>query len=610
MNIAELQRKFPWRKSLDALIAPENMYVTIDGECDPETLWLLLSDTSRFNRALGLSRREENEQAGQLVSVEKILGWKQISIEIPWDWVKGQYFVIHRKYKQGFALAAKVIVYIERLQNIECAQKQQIRIHMEYSFLPSNFIFRFILKIGLKRLKPLVSQLLIKLIEQAKDFKQEDNLYPQVYTRKTKCVWTSALKERLFEYRKLFIKRNTPLELVQKIFNLLECEDEFELSRIKPVILAKQWGHSLDQILDGLIFGTKIGMFQMKWAAVCPHCRGPRQEFSHLIEIRARYICEACSTSFTTANENSIEVYFAPDDSLIKINKIFYCVAEPAKKGHILIQHEIGGGSTADFAIRIKENLAYRVRILGKVRDEMALKFDNAKYPEIVFNGTCLESRSFCPLDHTVRFTNKLSSPIVFILEEMWWGRSIMPPSYVLLHPTFKEIFCEEVMSGEVQMNLGGKTVVAISGKRNDHPSDLASFFDSIKKDILKKNGRVIRSTESAVFILFEDPFEGSEFLNYLFDLELFCQKMPELKVAVDHGACYSANLNNSLEFYGNPFKNAIKLCLLSDDSCMLLTEDYFELIRGKAGHISNRIEPIRLRLEGEQEKLVYAINF
>ena len=127
MNLDEFLKVFPWDKrgftvgsSLDSLWEFElDVRVT--------ELWEHLVDTSRFNRALGLSKMEYEEIDGRLHGSTVNAGFEQAWIEEPWQWIEGRSVIGGRVYSKGFARSVRVIY---DLSSLDAGTKTCLRVYM------------------------------------------------------------------------------------------------------------------------------------------------------------------------------------------------------------------------------------------------------------------------------------------------------------------------------------------------------------------------------------------------------------------------------------------------------------------------------------------------
>src|SRR5690349_9836243 len=80
---------------------------------DPDTVWRLMSDTSRVNRALGVSEMKFEEKDGKRFGSSRNGGVRHEWVEVPWNWVAGQWLDSTRIYDRGFSRAVYAVQRFE-----------------------------------------------------------------------------------------------------------------------------------------------------------------------------------------------------------------------------------------------------------------------------------------------------------------------------------------------------------------------------------------------------------------------------------------------------------------------------------------------------------------
>jgi len=117
----------------------------------------------------------------------------------------------------------------------------------------------------------------------------------------------SALDERLEELERA--KKWSP-RVVSRLESFIRTEDDFQMFRINPLRFAADRGISEGEAIDLFLYGTKAGLFRMRWELVCPVCGSPIQSFSELRMLRSHYFCVLCQIGTDAALDDFIQVNF------------------------------------------------------------------------------------------------------------------------------------------------------------------------------------------------------------------------------------------------------------------------------------------------------------
>ncbi|HNK94186.1 MAG TPA: adenylate/guanylate cyclase domain-containing protein, partial [Leptospiraceae bacterium] len=118
LTLEEFLKLYPWEEKYTAN-KPNRMdwFWNFELEIEPNSLWPFISDTSRLNQAMGLSKMTFEEKEGILYGKAKNAGIDLEWIEVPWNWVSGKYLVSIREYSKGFAYTVKAIFHLEKIND-------------------------------------------------------------------------------------------------------------------------------------------------------------------------------------------------------------------------------------------------------------------------------------------------------------------------------------------------------------------------------------------------------------------------------------------------------------------------------------------------------------
>jgi hypothetical protein len=68
----------------------------------PEDVWPIVADTSRINRALGTAEMHFEDRGAETRGWSKNGGFRHEWLEVPWNWVAGEWLESVRVYDKGF----------------------------------------------------------------------------------------------------------------------------------------------------------------------------------------------------------------------------------------------------------------------------------------------------------------------------------------------------------------------------------------------------------------------------------------------------------------------------------------------------------------------------
>src|SRR5688572_925264 len=109
----------------------------------PRSLWPLVSDTTRWNRAMGSSRMTFVEgDDGVVRGTSRPAGVPHEWLEVPWTWVAGRTLSNVRDYQRGFP---RLVRAIYRLEAIDA---ERTRFDVYFGWIPRGALSRAILKLA------------------------------------------------------------------------------------------------------------------------------------------------------------------------------------------------------------------------------------------------------------------------------------------------------------------------------------------------------------------------------------------------------------------------------------------------------------------------------
>src|SRR5262245_35393728 len=170
LDMKELLKLHPW----PAAFADESRlewFRHFDLKGEPDALWRVMSDTSRLNRALGVSEMHFEERDGKRFGSSRNGGVRHEWVEVPWDWVAGQWLTSVRIYDRGFS---KVVYAVQRLEKLATGS----RAYIYFGAVPRGVIGRTALKIGFPTVMTAYAKVLPALADQLDRLRPEALMLP------------------------------------------------------------------------------------------------------------------------------------------------------------------------------------------------------------------------------------------------------------------------------------------------------------------------------------------------------------------------------------------------------------------------------------------------
>lgn len=573
MDKDELLKQYPWEKEYHALDTPPvEWFWSFESSLSPEEIWPLISDTSRLNRALGLSQMKFEEKEGILHGEAVSLGIRLSWIEVPWNWVYGKNIISIRKYSKGFAKLVKAIFHLEKKED-----KTEITVY--FGWVPGNLFYKLFIKGTEKGILSRYKKIFKSFEEEKKAGNPLVRVLENNGTKNIQPVLTDKIDESISLLKRYDLNEGDIRTFLHYILN----GDELDLDRIRVLKLAESLKINAKDLLKVCLYATKAGILKMSWDLICPHCRGVRGEIQSLFEVPISANCEVCGIEFENSSENSLEVTFHIHPSIRNIPKILYCSAEPAKKNHIKVQKLIAPEETFEYKLQFSSGV-YRVRKLGEKQFQTINLVDYEKPSVIELNSDVPEDSGLFGINSFLRVRNKTKNSFVLIVEENEWDKYSLKPLHLFNLPEFYKIFPEERISPDLNLEIGVQTIlftdiVGSSGLYNINGDSLTfskvkRHFEDIHSIIIRYNGVIVKTIGDAVMAGF---LNSESALKASLDLIKFFKKSEiKIRISANTGKCIAVNLNTGIDYFGKTVNIAAKIQKFAGESQFVFTESFY----------------------------------
>jgi class 3 adenylate cyclase len=532
----------------------------------PEKLWPFISDTSRLNRALGTAEMTFVEKAGKRYGSAKPGGVRHEWLEVPWNWVAEQWLSSLRLYDRGFMTA---MYAIHRLEAIATGT----RAYLYYGAVPRNAIYAAAIKLGFPSLERAYKRVLPELATQL------DRIRPEILQLPPPALADESLA-RLDELRKQLIAEK--LDHVDLLVDWIRTGDDADLHRIQIRERARAWKVPELELLRTALHATRVGMLDLSWDTICPHCRGLRDETGTLADVAANGHCDVCAIDFTTEAAEAVEVTFRVHPSIRDVPEVLFCSAEPAKKDHVRVQAMLAPGERKT----LRPSLA-------PGRYVMWAGHRGGWYLDVEAGGPTEIEWADHPERHVVRagtrpaitFVNTGDEPELFSVERATWSDDALRPGTLLSFQDFRDLFSEDYIGADVKLAVGEQTLLftdvvgstAFYAERGDPGAfvEIKKHFDEVFAIVAGNRGAVVKTIGDAVMATFVSPVDAVRSAQKIH--ETFHPAREDtpirLRISLNTGPCIAVRLNSNADFFGGTVNIAAKLQALAEGHQIAMSE-------------------------------------
>jgi class 3 adenylate cyclase len=561
-KLSEFLARYPWPASMRAGHRPPLEFLwRFEIDAPLEAMWPLLSDTSRFNRALGLAEMHYEERDGQLFGTAVNGGMRQAWVEVPWQWIFGQHQIAIRDYSQGFGR------YVRGIYEVGEVSAESFVLWVYFGWIPRNFLGGWVLKLALPSLEHDYRRVLDGLASAAREARISP-LY-QVALLQLAPTEEVQLAGKVSE----LLAADQPPALVERLAQHLRCTDELELARIQPKRLAREWAVEPRALLELMLHATRVGLLDLAWDIVCPHCRGTRESHANLSRIPGESRCEVCEIGFDTRAEVSVEVTFKVNQAVRKVSERKWCAAEPAHRPHILVNLRLEPGERRRITLRLDEG-RYRLRCRGD-QDHAALELRDdgqASGESLVWTPSLRASAALLASEASFELHNDTELARDFILERAGWSDDALRPGDLLSLAAFRDLFSGDYLAADVQLVVGMQTLLftdmvgstSFYASRGDAEAfvQVRQHFSEIFEVVAIHDGVVVKTIGDAVMAAFADAASAVRAAHAI--QRRFPASREDLairvRISMNRGSCIAVRFNTDIDYFGNAVNLAAKL--------------------------------------------------
>jgi class 3 adenylate cyclase len=519
-------------------------------------LWPLLSNTNRFNKALGLpAMNPEPGSAGFAKPMtSRLFGMKLSWKEMPFEWVEGRFFKAVRLFDAG---------PFERFEggmefapgDCSCALK------IASDFTPRNALGSFLIRyfIGRKAMKDAES--LVRRIDESLKA-SGDEPFP------VRRVKTPARESALT--LKCEALHRAPIEkrIANRLETFLREGYDDQLARMRPYEFADSWGFNRCATLKVFLHAVKSGILDMNWDVLCPNCGGPKENIAHLKDIKGTAHCPSCGIEYGVNFDQAVELRFTVSPAVRPVEVALYCVGSPARAPFALAQLIVKPGETRTVEVDLKAE-SYRLRNLSSRKclwlrpsseGSTSLNVDFATCP-----GDC--ELPFKP--GAVKLVLQPGEELLLVrLEKESWKEKAATACAVTALQEFRDLFSSEVLAAGVEISI--KNIAVLFSDLKDSTalyerigdataySIVRDHFDYMFEIIAKQDGAVVKTIGDAVMAVFPSAAPALEaaleIQEHVAELNARLKPKPPItiKLGVHMGPVIAINANDVLDYFGS----------------------------------------------------------
>ena len=550
-----------------------------DLKSTPEQLWPFVADTNRFNRDTGVPAIEPTP--GKRKTLRNARRRLQLSLygmaveweEQPFEWVRPLRFGVTRNYSKG------PVAELRALAELTPLERGGTRLSYDVWMKPKSLLGRLVVPFQIR---------FVNGPRFAEAFRKYDEIAStsQLQTPAPEVDLSPLAISRMESVREMLIAEGSDEGIVDRLLKFVRQADDFSVSRIRAYELADNWKESRREVLITCLRATRAGLLDLQWDLLCPLCRGAAHSGASLRDIDSKVHCDTCRIDFTANFDRFVELTFKPNPSVRHVDSKQYCMGSPENSPHIVAQQLLPAGTSRLLSLPLELG-RYRLRALELSGEQrIAVAEDGNPSARIAVSGTdwsCEELK--LGTNAALELQNATEAEQLVILERTAWDDQAATAAEVTALQVFRDLFSTEALRPGEQISVGTLTVLFTDLKNSTRLyreiGDATAFgrvmshFDVLRKEILDKDGALVKTIGDAVMAVFRSPAAA---LRAMLNVQQILAAPPDgsmpltLKAGIHSGPCIAVTLNDRLDYFGSTVNMAARLEGLSTGNDVIIS--------------------------------------
>jgi adenylate cyclase len=410
-------------------------------------------------------------------------------------------------------------------------------------------------------------------------------------------VTAAAEKPLLTGLNEVASRGHSP-QLIALLQELIQHAPDVEVSRIRPLGLARRWKQNSWKTLRMFLDATRAGVLELSWEILCPNCRSGRHEVKRSLgEVTRQMHCEVCQIDYDGQFDESVELKFTIHPAVRNVPLDTYCLAGPGARAHIISQITLGPNERRSWEIPPFDK-AVRLRS-PQVKQHVKLKPEEGGDPFISPVIICkreafdVVTESTGGTDYNLRLINPNPYPVQLALERLEWDEDILTAARVTNWQDFRDLFAREVISPTEKVTVGSQIILftdlrgstAMYRDVGDAPAYalVRRHFDILHQVIGEGHGTVVKTIGDAVMAVFNDLTEALESVQRMHrDISKATAGLGStesnlsLKSSLHIGPCLAVNANDRLDYFGTTINLAARMVDVSTGGDVVVSDELY----------------------------------
>lgn len=552
---------------------------TIECRSDVASVWRLLVDTERLNRAVGLGKlvlQENDDATAARYLVKTRSGVLPFEYEErPFEWVEFKRFSVERIVRSG------PVKLMRNEFRLEPTDERGTRVDVRITVEPRVAVLSPVVWLQVRAFVERVARAIadadaaIAAGKGGAFGRAEPVLHGDVFARTSQTFLDGALDET---------------EAARRITDLVARAPDSDVQRIRPYEMADLWGLDRRAVLSACLRAVVSGLLELQWDLVCPSCHTAAKQIRSLGELGESGACQFCDIEFGLELDRAVEATFRPAPAVRAVDAGPYCIGGPYRTPHVVVQQILPPNAETRMWAP-SEPGAYRMFVRGGAAARVTVADDAAARAVVEVAASTIEPRevSVAP-GGEIAVMHRHARERHAKIERAQWTETAATAHDLTTLPAFRRQFARELLRPGLTLSVARCVLLFtdLTGSTAMYTTlgDARAFkvvqdhFDLLRGIIEEGRGVIVKTIGDAIMASFLDDASAVRAAVRMHRaLVSFRGEHPEwtdafLKIGLHAGACYVVTANGTLDYFGQTVNIAARLQACSHAGELVLADD------------------------------------
>jgi class 3 adenylate cyclase len=380
--------------------------------------------------------------------------------------------------------------------------------------------------------------------------------------------------------------------LARRLADHIRDASDADLVRIRPFELADTMNEGRDEVLSAMLRAVPAGLFDLRWAIVCPSCRTASELATSLAEIKPEGHCQLCDISFELELDRAVEATFVPHEAVRQVEPQMFCIGGPARTPHVWAQTNLDPHQARPL---LAPTTPGRYRLFARGGATGSVEVEPGAPAEVgveIEEGVLRPAEVHVSPGGSILVSNGTGEPRHVKLERLGYANDAATAYHLSTVDEFRRLFSRDLLKRGTPLKVARVAILFsdLTGSTALYTKvgDAAAFrlvddhFDILRAAISRHGGVVVKTMGDAVMAAFRDPRAciraAAESLR---GFERFREAnehgaLVGLKVGAVAGPCYVVTANSSLDYFGQTVNVASRVQHLAGPGEVVVPSDLF----------------------------------